>query len=155
MTLFDNKICCHWMFFFANGLMVISFIARQSLWGIVSSYLANVNSIFIWCWGLTSNNFYWEDFFEKGIYWGSGGSRIFPRGVRQLPKLLLFFKFLPKTAWKWKNLDPRGARVPGAPLRSANVRSQLCLQQIQGSKSKFLFPIVCWLFTHFTTPLYI
>ena len=28
----------------------------------------------------------------------SGGSRIFPRGVRQLPKLLLFFKFLPKTA---------------------------------------------------------
>ena len=70
MTLFDNKICCHWMFFFANGLMVISFIARQSLWGIVSSYLANVNSIFIWCWGLTSNNFYWEDFFEKGIYWG-------------------------------------------------------------------------------------
>ena len=38
----------------------------------------------------------------------SGGSRIFPRGVRQLPKSLLFFKFLPKTAWKWKNLDPQG-----------------------------------------------
>ena len=28
----------------------------------------------------------------------SGGSRIFPRGVRQLPKLQLFFRFLPKTA---------------------------------------------------------
>ena len=28
----------------------------------------------------------------------SGGSRIFPRGVRQLPKMLLFFKFLLKTA---------------------------------------------------------
>ena len=38
----------------------------------------------------------------------SGGSRIFARGVRQLPKFLLFFKFLPKTAWKWKNLDPQG-----------------------------------------------
>ena len=46
----------------------------------------------------------------------SGGSRIFPRGVCQLPKLLLFFKFLSKTAWKWKNLDPGGGRVPGAPL---------------------------------------
>ena len=40
----------------------------------------------------------------------------FPQGGRQLPKLLLFFTFLPKTAWKWKNLDPQGgARVPGAP----------------------------------------
>ena len=36
----------------------------------------------------------------------SGGSRIFPRGVRQLPKVLLFFKYLTKTAWKWKNLAP-------------------------------------------------
>ena len=45
----------------------------------------------------------------------SGGSRIFPRGVRQLSKLLLFFKFLSKTAWKWKNLDPGGARIPGGP----------------------------------------
>ena len=53
----------------------------------------------------------------------SGGSRIFPRGVRQLPKLLLFFKILPKTAWKWKNLDPQGGRASLAPppLRSANV----------------------------------
>ena len=32
----------------------------------------------------------------------------FPQGVRQLPKLILFFKLLTKTAWKWKNLDPRG-----------------------------------------------
>ena len=30
----------------------------------------------------------------------SDGSRIFPRGVRQVPKLRLFLKFLPKTAWK-------------------------------------------------------
>ena len=46
----------------------------------------------------------------------SGGSRIFPRGVRQLPKLLLFFKFLPKTAWKWKNLDPQGGASLAPPL---------------------------------------
>ena len=34
----------------------------------------------------------------KSIVPISGRSRIFPRGVRQLPKLLLFFKFLLKTA---------------------------------------------------------
>ena len=34
----------------------------------------------------------------------SGGSRI-----------LLFFNFLSKTAWKWKNLDPQEGCVPGAP----------------------------------------
>ena len=50
----------------------------------------------------------------------SGGSRIFLRGVRQLPKVLLFCNFLPKTAWKWKNLDPGGMHIPGAPLGSAN-----------------------------------
>ena len=44
----------------------------------------------------------------------------FPQGGRQLPKVLLFFNFLPKTAWKWKNLDPRGGgRAP--PLGSANA----------------------------------
>ena len=52
----------------------------------------------------------------------------FPQGGRQLPKVLLFFNFLPKTAWKWKNLDPQGgARVPGAPpwirqCRSTNLQ---------------------------------
>ena len=48
----------------------------------------------------------------------------FPQGGRQLPKLLLFFTFLPKTAWKWKNLDPQGgAHVPGAPpwIRQCNT----------------------------------
>ena len=39
----------------------------------------------------------------------------FPRGGRQLPKVLLFFNFLPKTAWKWKNLDPRGGARPWRP----------------------------------------
>ena len=24
--------------------------------------------------------------------------------------------FFPKTAWNWKNLDPEGAHIPGAPL---------------------------------------
>ena len=40
----------------------------------------------------------------------------FPQGVRQLPKLLLFFKFLPKIAWKWKNLYPGGAHPWRPPL---------------------------------------
>ena len=50
----------------------------------------------------------------------SSRSRIFPRVVRQLPKLLLFFRFLPKTSWKWKNLDPHGGARPWRPLGSAN-----------------------------------
>ena len=46
----------------------------------------------------------------------SGGSRIFPRGVRQLPKVLLFFNFVPKNCMKMKEFGPQGgARVPGAP----------------------------------------
>ena len=41
----------------------------------------------------------------------SAGSRIFLRGVRQLPKVLLDYLAicLPKTAWKWKNLDSLGS----------------------------------------------
>ena len=39
----------------------------------------------------------------------------FSPGGRQLPKLLLFFTFLPKTAWKWKNLDPGGGAHPWRP----------------------------------------
>ena len=50
----------------------------------------------------------------------SGGSRIFPRGVRQLPKVLLFFNFFPENCMKMKEFGPPGGRVPGAPLRSAN-----------------------------------
>ena len=37
----------------------------------------------------------------------SGGSRIF-LGGRQLPKWDYFLNVLPKTARKWKNLDPKG-----------------------------------------------
>ena len=58
-----------------------------------------------------------------------------PGGGRQLPKVLLFFNFLPKTAWKWKNLDPQGGRASLAPpLGSANGKSQqyvaTCIIQI-------------------------
>ena len=56
----------------------------------------------------------------------SGGSSIFPRGVRQLPKVLLFFKYLPKTAWKWKNLDPGGASL-APPLDPPMVSTQCSL----------------------------
>ena len=85
-----------------NTLLCHNFVAEVSNWILVIS-ISNDNKQ---CRDVTS---------DAGLY----GSRIFPRGVRNLPKLLLFFKFLPKTAWKWKNLDPRGG-VPGAPLGSAN-----------------------------------
>ena len=38
----------------------------------------------------------------------SGGSRIFPRGVRQLPKVLLFFNFVPENCMKMKEFGPPG-----------------------------------------------
>ena len=46
----------------------------------------------------------------------------FPEGVRQLPKVLLFFNFFPKTAWKWKNLDPpRGASLAPPWIRQCKL----------------------------------
>ena len=53
----------------------------------------------------------------------SGGSRIFPRGGRQLPKVLLFFNFVPENCMKMKEFGPPGGgRASLAPpLRSANV----------------------------------
>ena len=38
----------------------------------------------------------------------SGGSRIFLRGCANSQKCYYFSNFLPKTAWKWKNLDRGG-----------------------------------------------
>ena len=68
----------------------------------------------------------------------SGGSRIFPRGGRQLPKVLLFFNFLPKTAWKWKNLDPRGgARVPGAPPLDPPMNMMFVIWNLKFSDEQF------------------
>ena len=62
----------------------------------------------------------------SGYVWGwvcSGGSRIFWRGCVNSQKCYYFSIFLPKTAWKWKNLDPMGEHVPGEPLGSANGMS--------------------------------
>ena len=52
----------------------------------------------------------------------SGGSRIFPRGGGANSQSgCAYLLFLPKTAWKWKNLDPQGGRASLAPpLGSAN-----------------------------------
>ena len=46
-------------------------------------------------------------FFKKEII-SSGGSRIFLRWGHQLPSWCYFANFLPKTARKWKKLDPIG-----------------------------------------------
>ena len=45
----------------------------------------------------------------------SGGSRIFPRGVRQLPKVLLFFNFVPENCMKMKEFGSPGGRASLAP----------------------------------------
>ena len=47
----------------------------------------------------------------------SGGSRIFPRGVRQLPKVLLFFNCVPQNCMNMKEFGQFGP-----PLRSANAK---------------------------------
>ena len=46
----------------------------------------------------------------------------FQQEVRQLPKVLLFFNFLPKTAWKWKNLGLQGASL--APPLDPSMQNQ-------------------------------
>ena len=45
----------------------------------------------------------------------SGGSRIFPRGVRQLPKVLLFFNFVSENCMKMKEFGLPGGRASLAP----------------------------------------
>ena len=45
----------------------------------------------------------------------------FREGVRQLPKVLLFFNFFAENCMKMKEFGLPGGRVPGAPLGSANV----------------------------------
>ena len=55
----------------------------------------------------------------KGI--PSGGSRIFPRGGAPTPKSAIIFQFFAENCMKMKEFGPPGgARVPGAPLGSAN-----------------------------------
>ena len=56
----------------------------------------------------------------------------FPQGGRQLPKLLLFFTFLPKTAWKWKNLDPQGGGA--RPWRPPWIRQ--CLHRVKHTETE-------------------
>ena len=54
----------------------------------------------------------------------SGGSRIFPRGCANSQNCYYFSNFLPKIAWKWKNLDSQGGARPWRSpplLRSANA----------------------------------
>ena len=46
----------------------------------------------------------------------SGRSRIFPRGVRQLPKLLLFFQIFAENCMKMKEFGPPRGGVPGPLL---------------------------------------
>ena len=60
-------------------------------------------------------------FFLLIILHGSGGSRIFPGGA-PTPKIAIIFHIFAENCMKMKEFgSPGGARVPGAPLRSANA----------------------------------
>ena len=69
----------------------------------------------------------------------------FPKGVCQLQKLLLYFKFLPKTAWKWKNLDPRGVHIPGAPPWIHQWLFKYKLPNKSSHKALWCLCYYCWL----------
>ena len=57
----------------------------------------------------------------------------FPQGGAPTPKIAIIFQNFAKTAWKWKNLDPRGgARVPGAPPWIRQWQCQYSRQNILG-----------------------
>ena len=84
-------------------------------------------------------------------YNSSGGSRISHTGggaptSKVGAKTYYFAKFSPKTAWKWKNLDPR-VRVPSAPLRPATVIQKLFIKIIwQNISCECQFVISCFLY---------
>ena len=85
----------------------------------------------------------------------SGGSRISPRRGRQLPRggaNIRFCQIFPKTAWNWKNLAPREAHVPRAPLRSATGNQRINIShlsnrinEIKNSWLKALVPESPWI----------
>ena len=84
-------------------------------------FRSNINELFFvrfhieYSWYLITNiwvSLQWriQDFPEegaklRGISWGGSSNS----------QKCYYFNFLPKTKWKWQDLDPHGVRVPGAP----------------------------------------
>ena len=60
------------------------------------------------------------------MYIYSGGSRNFPRGVRQLPKVLLFFNFFAENCMKMKEYWPGGAH----PWRPPWIRQWYTMKSV-------------------------
>ena len=59
----------------------------------------------------------------------SGGSRIFPMGVRQLPKVLFFFNFVPENCMKMKEFEPPVGASLAPPLDPPmNCETKVCLK---------------------------
>ena len=55
-----------------------------------------------------------------------------------------FGQFFPKTAWKWKNMDPEGMRIPDIPLTARSHSMELGLGPGQGTGlEKMGFYILC------------
>ena len=60
--------------------------------------------------------------FNRKAFQCSGGSRIFPRGGRQLPKWVCLFIIFAENCMKMKEFGPQGGRASLAPpLGSANA----------------------------------
>ena len=59
----------------------------------------------------------------------------FPRGGAPTPKIAIIFHIFAENCMKMKKFGPRGGRVPGAPLGSANGL-QKQVDQILGNRVK-------------------
>ena len=100
-----NDVCTiqirgsEWCFHFLNFSNWLFFIGLFYLISIIG---------FWWGWKYTYMQWWIQNFPHGGGANLQGGSKTY-----------YFSNFFPKTAWKWKKWDPKGARVPGAPLRSA------------------------------------
>ena len=72
-------------------------------------------------WKIKINNLFLKHEINIIVILHSGGSRIFPRGVRQLPKMLLFLNFFAENCMKMKEFGPPWGARPWRPLGSANA----------------------------------
>ena len=95
---------------------------------IAMAELSDINTI-LWIGALFIK--FWE-YTITDFHICSGGSRIFPGGA-PTPKVLLFFNFLLKLHENERIWTPGGARVPGAPLGSANDMRDYCKSFPNGS----------------------
>ena len=83
------------------------------------------------------------------VYYFQWRIQDFPWGGRQLPNWVcqpIICKFLPKTIWKWKNLDSGGGARPWHPTLDPPMTSQYWHQRKYRVKVYFQIQLICQYF---------